>query len=247
MALKKDPREQLKKLVGSMESIAEKLGMTRQNVTTHLKNAYETGVLEKKFELQLKEAYGVTFKEGKFAITGIAGSKVESIDIKELDIPVIDYKGKMPENMFIPNNAKHVIQGTGKHNLTLVPIRAQAGFLHGYEKRIFDDELKTMNWPFGRGEFWAFEAEGLSMYTDGDESIKPGDYIVTSELPNHEWLKPGKIYVFVTIDGLCIKLFDKIEDDKVYISSANNEFNPVKPLPMKEVKRIFKKEYIIKK
>lgn len=152
-----------------------------------------------------------------------------------------------PENAFKPYNARHVDLHSGKSNLTLVPLKAYGGFVTGYEHRVFLDSLEQIPFPWIKGPCWGFEVEGFSMYKKGDEdSLKPGDTVVCTELYEIQGLVRGKIYVFVTIDGICIKLFDRIENGKYHLKSANDEYNPVTPIPVKEVKKIYYKERILK-
>lgn len=132
---------------------------------------------------------------------------------------------------------------TTKLNLMIVPLKAYGGFLNGYANRVFLDSLEYAHFPFIKGQCFAFEIEGFSMMPD----IMPGDYVVCTEIPDTNWLNKGKIYVFQTIEGLCIKVFEEIKDEKVYLKSINNEYNPVTPIPVKSVKKIYYKEYIIKK
>lgn len=130
-----------------------------------------------------------------------------------------------------------------KLNLMIVPLKAYGGFLNGYANRVFLDSLEYAHFPFIKGQCYAFEIEGFSMMPE----IMPGDYVVCTEIPDVTWLTKGKIYVFQTIDGLVIKQFEEINGDKVYLNSINEEYNPVKPIPVKSVKKIYYKEYIIKK
>lgn len=151
------------------------------------------------------------------------------------------------ENTFKRMNASPVTVGDEKLNLTIVPLKAQAGFMSGYEKRIFDDELQKIHWPFGKGEFWAFEVGGWSMHNmDDEDSVRPGDYVVTTEV-DQSFLYEGKKYVFMTVEGSCYKIYDRIKNGLIYMSSANKEYNPVPEMPVKEVKKIFMKVSIIKK
>jgi len=125
----------------------------------------------------------------------------------------------------------------------IVPLKAYGGFLNGYANRVFLDSLEYAQFPFIKGQCFAFEVEGFSMMPE----ITPGDYVVCTEIPDVNWLNKGKIYVFQTIDGLVIKVFEEIKNDEVYLKSLNEDYNPVKPIPQKSIKKIYYKEYIIKK
>lgn len=135
-----------------------------------------------------------------------------------------------------------------KLNLMIVPLKAYGGFLTGYANRVFLDSLEYSEFPFIKGQCYAFEVDGFSMYNPGDEnSVKPSDYVVCTEIPGPDWLNKGKIYVFQTIDGIIIKEFKAIEDGNFILRSLNPDYKDVPPIPVKSVKKIYYKEYIIKK
>lgn len=74
----------------------------------------------------------------------------------------------------------------------------------------------------------------------------PGEYFVGTPVENFNHLVKGRVYVFQTIDGIIIKEFAKIEDENIYLRSLNEDYNPVKPIHLKEVKRVYQREMIIK-
>ncbi len=199
--------------------LAEKLGITRQSVYEQLRK----GIIGDVFRAKLLRA-------GLYIFTPDPNLAEE------------------PLNTFKPYNAKHVELNSGRDNLTIIPLKAQGGFVTGYEHRVFLDSLERIAFPWIKGACWGFEIVGFSMYKkDDDESLKPGDLVICTELQNENWLAKGKIHVFVTVDGICCKLFDKVENGEYHLKSANDEYNPVTPIPVKEVKKIYFKEYIIKK
>lgn len=211
-------REWLKRSRIPVSEVADKLAITVQGVYTQLKN----------------ETVADSFKH-KLSEAGLNFFKVENINI-------------VSENAFLPYNAKSVNLNQGRANLTIVPLKAYGGFLTGFANRVFLDSLEQIPFPWIKGTCWGFEVEGYSMYVKDDtDSMAPGDIAICTELESPDWLVKNKIHVFVTIDGICIKLFDKIQDGKVYLRSANDEYNPVKPIPIKEVKKIYFKEYTLKK
>jgi SOS-response transcriptional repressor LexA len=140
------------------------------------------------------------------------------------------------------SNVKPFTRSTGVNNMYIVPIKAYGGFLTGYESPVFLDTLEKAPFPFIKGECFAFEVDGFSMYKD----YVPGDFVVTTPVENFDWLSKGKVYVFQTIDGIILKCFDRIENDHIYLYSLNDEYNPVEPIHLKNIKKVYFKEKVIK-
>ncbi|MCW8311441.1 hypothetical protein K7A41_09415 [Sphingobacterium sp. InxBP1] len=133
--------------------------------------------------------------------------------------------------------------GDGKPNMWLVPIKAQGGFLEGYGDSVYmDHNIEKMYFPFISQECFAFEIDGLSMVTE----YMPGEYFVGTPIENINHMVKGRVYVFQTIDGIIIKEFVKIEDEYIQLRSQNEDFNPVKPIHLKDVKRVYQREMVIK-
>ncbi|WP_312363977.1 helix-turn-helix transcriptional regulator [Sphingobacterium sp.] len=133
--------------------------------------------------------------------------------------------------------------GDGKPNMWVVPIKAQGGFLEGYgDNVLMAQNIEKVYFPFIGHECFAFEIDGLSMLTE----YVPGEYFVGTPIENFNHLVKGRVYVFQTIEGIILKEFVKIEDDFIYLRSQNDDFNPVKPIHLKEVKRVYQREMVIK-
>lgn len=142
-----------------------------------------------------------------------------------------------------PNGKPALLKGNGKPNMWIVPIKAQGGFLEGYgDDVLLDKNIEKVYFPFINQECFAFEIEGLSMLTE----YVPGEYFVGTPIENFNHLVKGKVYVFQTIDGIIIKEFVNIENDFIYLRSKNEDYNPVKPIHLKDVKRIYQREMVIK-
>jgi len=140
------------------------------------------------------------------------------------------------------SNAIPFAGNTHNANMYVVPVKAYGGFLTGYESPVFLGGLEKSSFPFVRGECFAFEVDGLSMYKD----YVPGDWVVTTPVEDLNWLSKGKVYVFQLADGIILKCFDKIENDFMYLYSLNDDYNPVKPVHLKDVKKVYFKEKVIK-
>jgi hypothetical protein len=131
-------------------------------------------------------------------------------------------------------------------NMIFVPLKAIGGFLAGYENKVYLDSLERFEFSQIKGECFCFEVEGHSMHRskviDGqlfETGYKSGSFVVATKVENVAWLSKHKDYVFQTTDGLIIKTFEKIKDDKFQLLSINDEYNPVPPIPIKAVKGIY--------
>lgn len=134
-------------------------------------------------------------------------------------------------------------KGDGSANMWIVPIKAQGGFLEGYgDGVLLEQNIEKVYFPFIGQECFAFEIDGLSMVTE----YMPGEYFVGTPVENFNHLVRGRVYVFQTIDGIILKEFVKIDGDNIYLRSQNEDYNPVKPIYLKEVKRVYQREMIIK-
>lgn len=146
-------------------------------------------------------------------------------------------------NKVVSNVKPAVFKGNGSPNMWVVPIKAQGGFLEGYgDTVLMEQNIEKVYFPFIGQECFAFEIDGLSMISD----YLPGEYFVGTPIENFNHLVKGRVYVFQTIDGIILKEFVKIEDDNIYLRSQNEDYNPVKPMHLKCVKRVYQREMVIK-
>ncbi|MGJ1499660.1 S24 family peptidase [Sphingobacterium spiritivorum] len=161
---------------------------------------------------------------------------IDAFKVNEAEIWDVDNKNSY--------NAKPaVFKGNGTPNMWVVPIKAQGGFLEGYgDNVLLEQNIDKVYFPFIGQECFAFEIDGLSMVTE----YMPGEYFVGTPIENFNHLVKGRVYVFQTVDGIIIKEYVKIDEDFIYLRSQNEDYNPVKPIYLKEVKRIYQREMIIK-
>ncbi|MGJ1516488.1 LexA family transcriptional regulator [Sphingobacterium siyangense] len=166
-------------------------------------------------------------------------AKVRSKIIKEFGASESD----LISDKIKPNAKPARFLGDGRPNMWVVPIKAQGGFLEGYgDNVLMAQNIEKVYFPFIGHECFAFEIDGLSMLTE----YVPGEYFVGTPIENFNHLVKGRVYVFQTIEGIILKEFVKIEDDFIYLRSQNEDFNPVKPIHLKDVKRVYQREMVIK-
>lgn len=127
-------------------------------------------------------------------------------------------------------------------NIIYVPLVAYGGFLQGYANKVYLDSLQRFTLPGITGEHYSFEVDGMSMY----DMAAPGDYAIAKPEEKLEYMIKGKPYVLQTIDGILIKIFDKITGDQAHFHSFNKDYDGV-ALPMKSIKRVYFVSRILKK
>lgn len=142
------------------------------------------------------------------------------------------------------SNAKPArLLGNGGANMWDVTIKAQGGFLEGYgDTVLMEQNVEKVYFPFFKGECFSFEVEGLSMVPD----YMPGDRFISTPIENFNHLVKGRAYVFQTIDGVILKEFINISNENIHLRSVNEDYNPVKPMYLKEIKRVYQREMVIK-
>lgn len=123
-------------------------------------------------------------------------------------------------------------------NLYIVPFKSYAGFLRGYGDGLGTiDNIEKIYYPLIKGEGFAFQVGGQSAFPAFPENT----WFVGKPVAGVEDLVKGRIYTWQTIDGIITKIFDGMDDEFFYISSVNDDHNPVKPLHRKDVKVIYRK------
>lgn len=127
-------------------------------------------------------------------------------------------------------------------NIIYVPLVAYGGFLQGYSNKVYVDSLSRFNLPGITGEHYAFEVDGMSMY----DLAAPGDFAIAKPEEKLEYMVKGKTYVLQTIDGILIKIFDKITGEQATFHSFNKDYDGL-TLPLKSLKRVYFVSRILKK
>ncbi|MEQ8624935.1 MAG: LexA family transcriptional regulator [Vicingaceae bacterium] len=130
--------------------------------------------------------------------------KVKLDDLIEKDLS----KDKQKSNKDFTGNDLRilpiVVNEEQEEKISLVPVKAAAGYLNGYADSEFIEQLPSFNLPFtqlSQGTHRAFQIKGDSMLPIPSES-----YILTEYLENWNWLKSGECYVIVSKnDGVVYK------------------------------------------
>lgn len=127
------------------------------------------------------------------------------------------------------------------HLVPLVGIKAQAGYIKGFEQVDYMDTLDQFSLPPGVnpiGAVWRyFEVDGESM----EPTLSTGDVVLATLVPVEDWddTKNFCVYVIHTADQLLVKrLYNKSDDEWVLISD-NDEVAPQRLVKKSDVKELW--------
>jgi transcriptional regulator with XRE-family HTH domain len=126
---------------------------------------------------------------------------------------MIDY-GRMPKIV--------TVDAMGVDNVVMVPVRARAGYLAGYEDPEYIQTLPSYRLPgLVHGTFRMFEISGPSMVPTFHDS----DVIVGRYVENFLEIKDDRVYVVVTRnDGVVVKrVTNRVQRDGKLILNSDNQ------------------------
>jgi len=129
-----------------------------------------------------------------------------------------DIEGKKLRVLAITVNSKD------EEGIQLVPQKASAGYLNGYQDPEYISELPVFLLPiFQNGTFRAFEIKGDSMLP-----LQSGTIIVGQYIDNWKDIKDGKTYIVITKDeGIVYKrLFKNGTGQGILFKSDNPSYSP---------------------
>lgn len=123
----------------------------------------------------------------------------------------------------------------------LVGIKAQAGYVKGFEQVDFVDALDKYALPPGvnpAGAVWRyFEIDGDSM----EPTLSSGDVVLATMVPVEDWMdaKNFGVYIIHTEDQLLVKRIYKKSDTQWVLISDNDELYPQTVLNLQQVKQLW--------
>ena len=117
----------------------------------------------------------------------------------------------------------------------IVPIKARAGYISGFQDDKFIERLKTIKIPYKPyGITRAFEIEGDSM----EPEISEGEYVIGIKVDQNEF-QSGKNHIVITSEGdVVYKMV--IENENTLTLISRNPKYPVKELAKEEIKEMWK-------
>jgi phage repressor protein C with HTH and peptisase S24 domain len=123
----------------------------------------------------------------------------------------------------------------------LVGIKAQAGYVRGFEQIDFIGNLEKYSLPPGvnpKGLEWSyFEVDGDSM----EPTLSAGDILLTSLLSQEDWndVKNFSVYVILTEEQLLVKRVYRKNEKLWVLISDNIETNPQVSIDVAKVKQVW--------
>jgi len=139
------------------------------------------------------------------------------------------------------------VDKTGRDNIVLVPIKAQAGYLQGAQQPEYIEHLPTFWIPgLNHGTYRAFEVSGYSMLADRT-GFFPGDIVVGEYVEKLEAIRDGFVYILVNnaqeVDNIVLKrCLNYLDKGGVIICKSDNKDPqyPTFPLPVENIKEVWK-------
>jgi len=123
----------------------------------------------------------------------------------------------------------------------LVGIKAQAGYVKGFEQTDFIETLEKFSLPPGvnpKGLEWSyFEVDGDSM----EPTLSAGDILLTSLLAHEDWneIKNFCVYVILTDEQLLVKRVYRKNEKEWILISDNSEMNPQVTIDVSKIKQVW--------
>ena len=126
-----------------------------------------------------------------------------------------------------------MVDGKNENLIEVVPVKAQAGYLSGYDDPEYIAQLENIKLPFlPTGKHRAFPIKGDSMLP-----LKDGSFVVAKFVEDINDIKNGSTYVVVTLnDGIVYKRVNDMreENNTLLLSSDNKAYEPFS-VPLEEV------------
>jgi len=190
--------------------LAEALDLNRPVI-----GAYEEGRAEPKLEVlrRMAEYFGITVDE---LTSGVVPSGMGEVRVLPIMVDARSNTERVP----------------------LVPLKAAAGYLSGFQDPEFIEQLATFEMPFKElsreRTYRMFQIEGDSM-----NPIPSGSYIISTYVENVSQIKNGESYIVISgSEGIVFKRLFK-EGTQLNLVSDNPIFEPYS-IPFADVREVWK-------
>jgi len=196
----------------SQEMLAEDLGVTRSRISS-----YEEG--------RSLPSLGFIVKASDYYKIPIDILLKKNLTIKG-DISFIELNNK---RILFPIT----VDSNNEDLIEIIPTKAQAGYLSGYDDPEYIEQLKKIKLPFlPIGQHRAFPIKGDSM-----SPMKDGAFVVGKFIENRADIKTGRTYVLVTLnDGIVYKRVENnIENNGTLKLISDNRNYEAYTIPISEV------------
>jgi transcriptional regulator with XRE-family HTH domain len=198
----------------SQQSFAESLGMSRVRYSK-----YEDGRSEPPYEILINIS--------KYFHVSI--DLLLTVDIRKYPI---DDVLKLPDNRIV---LPIVVDQQGNNYVEIVPQKASMGYLNGYSDPEYIESLPRMSLPFlGPTKHRGFTADGDSMPPFIDGTCAVCEYV-----EKIDYLKPGKEYMFITVNGYTFKTFVELNETTLRVAADNSFYKPY-DIPLEDILEVWK-------
>lgn len=160
-----------------------------------------------------------------------------------IDILVKKDLTKAKETSFIEVGNKRVlfpitVDSNNENLIEIVPFKASAGYLLGYDDPEYIEQLEKIKLPFlPTGKHRAFPIKGDSMLP-----MKDGSYVVAEFVENIKEAKSGLSYIIVTKDaGMTYKRLENlVEEKQSFLLKPDNSNYQSYEVPVSEILELWK-------
>jgi transcriptional regulator with XRE-family HTH domain len=215
----------IRKLRGlTQETLADKIGVTRSVI-----GAYEEGRAEPKIQTLTNLAYYFGISIDALVNTNLQesnlGKQQQAVDLEGATLRILPIT-------VTPDN---------REMITVVPIKAKAGYLNGCSDKEYIADLPQFNLPLTEittnKSYRIFQITGDSM-----EPIAPYSYIITEHETNWYEVKDNRCYIVVTKDeGIVYKrLINKITEENEIILKSDNPSVDAYPIATDNILEVWK-------
>lgn len=150
---------------------------------------------------------------------------------------------KTNQNSFIEIGNQRVlfpilVDAENENLIEVVPVKASAGYLLGYDDPEYIEQLQKIKLPFlPTGKHRAFPIKGDSMLP-----MKDGSFVVGEYVEDIQDIKNGSSYIVVTKnDGLTYKrLYNQIEERGTILLKSDNPTYQAYEVPVTEILELWK-------
>lgn len=214
----------LRKIRGlTQDQLADKIGVNRAMI-----GSYEEGRAIPKISALRTLSYYFNVSIDNLVNTDLSSDKNNKEGSKNADITG---KGLRVLTTLVDRDNKELI--------TLVPVKASAGYTKGYADPDFIETLPGFNLPLPElskeRTYRAFQVNGNSM-----DPVPSGSYIICEYLQNWNEIKDGKTYVLVTWDdGVVYKRLYSNDNNTLLLKSDNPEYAPY-TVPVNTISEVWK-------
>jgi transcriptional regulator with XRE-family HTH domain len=121
--------------------------------------------------------------------------------------------------------------------IEVVPVKASAGYLSGYDDPEYIEQLQKIKLPFlPSGKHRAFPIKGDSMLP-----MKDGSFVIGKFIEDKADIKTGRTYILVTVnDGMVYKrITNTINVDQNLILNSDNKFYESYKIPIEDVLEVW--------